>query len=136
MYVNLVGTDSPDYHLEGHKEVIFSSKKWWNRQRSAKCTCHSRWHLIWGYIADGRDHNRTLRPLMQICHQENLKLIKISVISYLVYSWYYILNWIFLHFGCLNIDAFLSTYKHVIFKAFICVHCNVISLECNNIDVI
>ena len=32
--------------------------------------------LIVGYDAVGRDHNRTLKQVMQICHKENLKLNK------------------------------------------------------------
>ena len=30
--------------------------------------------LIVGSNADGRDHDRILRQVMQVCHQENLKL--------------------------------------------------------------
>ena len=32
--------------------------------------------LIVGYDADGRDYNRTLNEIMEVCHQENLKLNK------------------------------------------------------------
>ena len=32
--------------------------------------------LIVGYHADGRDYNRALKQVMQICHKENLKLSK------------------------------------------------------------
>ena len=32
--------------------------------------------IVW-YDADGRNHNRTLRHVMQICHQEHFKLNKI-----------------------------------------------------------
>ena len=37
--------------------------------------------LVVGYDADGRGHHRTVRQLMQMCHQENLKHNKINVIS-------------------------------------------------------
>ena len=37
--------------------------------------------LIVGHDGDGRVHDRALRQVIQICHQENLKLDKISVIS-------------------------------------------------------
>ena len=35
--------------------------------------------LIVGHDADGRDHERTLRYVMQMCHQKKLNLKKIKV---------------------------------------------------------
>ena len=76
MHVNLAGTDSPDKHLEWCQRVTCSSI---NQQINVFDIVDD--ILVVGYDADGRGHDRTVRQLMQIFHQENLKHNKFNVIE-------------------------------------------------------
>ena len=52
---------------------MFQQKNRSDLQGLSRCFWDCRWFLVVSYDSDGRNHNRILRWVIQICHQENLK---------------------------------------------------------------
>ena len=69
-YANFADTDTRDYHLEQPLQEICFNKKLPNVFGMADDI------LVVGYESDGKDHDKMLQKVLQVCRQVNFKLNK------------------------------------------------------------
>ena len=76
-HVSLAGTDTKDCHLEQQPEAIcFSTKIDVIFKNLLNVFGIADDILVVGYDIDGKDHNKTMQQVLQVCKQVNLKLNK------------------------------------------------------------